>query len=354
MEETLKIDEFKNYIDNGDFETIYKIIIDRSVDLAKKIATKKKINLSNLNIDKNIKDTLYNIMNAFKEQSASFESVSYLMSILLDFDIDIEDDLFYTEDEKLKKYIRVYNSVIYELKAYEKVEEDIKEYGYENLRDEKINKLIELFKEMLEYKNKPYKKDFDFEKFVEKIYNNYHIYHEILTDTLNHIKLNTVYRKIDINKEESIKTNNVENILALNTLYEILSDKEDGYKNYAYFYRDFELEDGMTYNELYNKEIEKFVKLFKDMLDFLNVKYNTNDIFSLIILVKNNYPYYTEILMNLSVTMKDPNLTYIMILDTMEDIYDNLSKNYKNHKENMEKYEKKLKEEENEDDMFQE
>ena len=38
MEETLKIDEFKNYIDNGDFETIYKIIIDRSVDLAKKIA----------------------------------------------------------------------------------------------------------------------------------------------------------------------------------------------------------------------------------------------------------------------------------------------------------------------------
>ena len=207
---------------------------------------------------------------------------------------------------------------------------------------------------MLEYKNKPYKKDFDFEKFVENIDNNYHIYHEILTDTLNHIKLNTVYRKIDINKEESIKTNNVENILALNTLYEILSDKEDGYKNYAYFYRDFELEDGMTYNELYNKEIEKFIKLFKDMLDFLNVKYDTNDIFSLIILVKNNYPYYTEILMNLSVTMKDPNLTYIMILDTMEDIYDNLSKNYKNHKENMEKYEKKLKEEENEDDMLQE
>ena len=39
---------------------------------------------------------------------------------------------------------------------------------------------------------------------------------------------------------------------------------------------------------------------------------------------------------------------------TMEDIYDNLSKNYKNHKENMENYEKKLKEEENEDDMFQE
>ena len=72
MEETLKIDEFKNYIDNGDFETIYKIIIDRSVDLAKKIAIKKKINLSNLNKDKNIKDTLYNIMNAFKEQSASF------------------------------------------------------------------------------------------------------------------------------------------------------------------------------------------------------------------------------------------------------------------------------------------
>ena len=58
--------------------------------------------------------------------------------------------------------------------------------------------------------------------------------------------------------------------------------------------------------------------------------------------------------MNLSVTMKDPNLTYIMILDTMEDIYDNLSKNYKNHKENMEKYEKRLKEEENEDDMLQE
>ena len=57
MEETLKIDEFKNYIDNGDFETIYKIIIDRSVDLAKKIATKKKINLSNLNKDKNIKGT---------------------------------------------------------------------------------------------------------------------------------------------------------------------------------------------------------------------------------------------------------------------------------------------------------
>ena len=43
--------------------------------------------------------------------------------------------------------------------------------------------------------------------------------------------------------------------------------------------------------------------------------------------------------------MKNPDLTYIMILDTMEDVYDNLSKDYISHNENMKKYEKKLKEE---------
>lgn len=93
------------------------------------------------------------------------------------------------------------------------------------------------------------------------------------------------------------------------------------------------------YKELYKREKEKYINLFKEMLNFLKLKYEQEDFYYLISLVEYNYPYYIDTLMHLENLMNDPEESYISLLNSMEKIYNKISKNYKNHDENMKKYE---------------
>ncbi|MBR3365189.1 MAG: hypothetical protein IKG53_09990, partial [Solobacterium sp.] len=43
---------------------------------------------------------------------------------------------------------------------------------------------------------------------------------------------------------------------------------------YCYTHRDFDLKEGETTTDLHMKEMEKFNNLYKEMLDFIHVKYN--------------------------------------------------------------------------------
>ena len=76
----------------------------------------------------------------------------------------------------------------------------------------------------------------------------------------------------------------------LDSFYDLLTYKDTDYKEFANYYRDFELKDGETYKDLYDREKEKLRKLFMEMLDFLDVSYPSDDFDSLTSLIREHYP----------------------------------------------------------------
>ena len=346
--EKLKIDDFKGEIDKGKLDDVFDIIFNKTIELVKIIAKKKGLDIGNLRIYDNKEAVIYHLEKTFEENSASFQSVTSIMRSFTRWDISQEDDFGTSKEMKIQMYIRGYNYILQELEEYEKTENKISKYGYENLKKEKIDKLIHLFKEMLEYKNKKYDETWSLEELINTVDKYYNFYHEELMNLLNQISSNTMTRYIYSDYMVCIRTNKVENIIALDYIYEILSSDNDGYKQFANFYKDVELEEGQTYKDVYNKKIENFVQLFKEMLEFLNIKYedkldNKNidkDYMNLKSLIMKYYPYYLDNLIHLDVSMSSVNETYISLLDHMDLVYNYLNSTYKNHDENMKKYEK--------------
>lgn len=352
MKEKIKLEDFQKDLDEKNYDAVYEKLVDISLKLVEEIIKKKNIKLQKKSKGR---DYLYDIEYAFERQSATFQSVKYLMRFFLEWGIDYEDDpLYHTPEEVLESCVREYNRIISELNQYEKIEEEIKEKGYEKIKDEKIQKLIALFKKMMEYKNKKYDENWTFEKWIEEINMCYHYYNDSLMETLNQVKYGSIDREVEADYEEVIATDEVENIMCLEDLYYELNYPDGDYKHFANFYREFELKEGQTYEDLYNLEKEKFVKLFKEMLDFVNVKYDTDDFYKLRSLVKEAYPYYYEIFKTWNVSSSMPKTTYIKELNYMEDIYNNFSKTYKNHEENMKKYKKEWEEIEKNSELYEE
>ena len=352
MKEKIKLEDFQKDLDARKYDDVYKKLVDISLKLVEEIIKKKNIKLPSKSRGR---DYLYDIEYAFERQSATFQSVKYLMRFFLEWGIDYEDDpLYHTPEEVLESCVREYNRIISELNRYEKIEEEIKEKGYEKIKDEKIQKLIALFKKMMEYKNKKYDENWTIEKWIEEINMCYHYYNDSLMETLNQVKYGSIDREVEADYEEVIATDEVENIMCLEDLYYELNYPDGDYKHFANFYREFELKEGQTYEDLYNLEKEKFVKLFKEMLDFVNVKYDTDDFYKLRSLVKEAYPYYYEIFKTWNVSSSMPKTTYIKELNYMEDIYNNFSKTYKNHEENMKKYKKEWEEIEKNSELYEE
>lgn len=352
MKEKIKLEDFQKDLDEKNYDAVYEKLVDISLKLVEEIIKKKNIKLQKKS---KRRDYLYDIEYAFERQSATFQSVKYLMRFFLEWGIDYEDDpLYHTPEEVLESCVREYNRIISELNQYEKIEEEIKEKGYEKIKDEKIQKLIALFKKMMEYKNKKYDENWTFEKWIEEINMCYHYYNDSLMETLNQVKYGSIDREVEADYEEVIATDEVENIMCLEDLYYELNYPDGDYKHFANFYREFELKEGQTYEDLYNLEKAKFVKLFKEMLDFVNVKYYTDDFYKLRSLVKEAYPYYYEIFKTWNVSSSMPKTTYIKELNYMEDIYNNFSKTYKNHEENMKKYKKEWAEIEKNSELYEE
>lgn len=222
----------------------------------------------------------------------------------------------------------------------DKAKKEIKQKGFEALKKEKIDKLINIFKEMLEYKNKKYDNNWSFSEWLKAVDFSYYYYDYILQETLYKVE----YRKLpsDVYEDEPTEIDDVDVIIALDELYQILTNPEKDYKKYANYYKEIELKEGETYSDLYDKELENFKNLFKEMLDFLNVKYEKDDFFSLSVLICEHYPYYTDIIINLRNLINVLNKTYISILYDMQKLYEYFSREYKNHEKNMKEYQEDM------------
>ena len=342
MESKIKIDEFQEYIDKGKLNIIFNKIADKSIELIKKIATMKGLSLEDIENIEDREALFYYFEKLFEENSAYFQAIPNLMRNFAIWNIELIDGLGETKEEKIDMYIQGYNLTIYELEEYESIKNEIQKKGYEKLKNQKIKKLISAFKEMLDYKNKSYDDKWSFEEWIEVIDKHYHFYHDTLERTLTQIQSNTLCRSIYMDYQVYIKTDDVENLIALDDLYCELDPETGDYKDFADFYEDIELEEGQTYEDLYNEKKEKFIKLFKEMLDYINVKHEENSFETLKALIRDNFPYYRDNLISLSVMMSNPTETYISLLSSMDRVYNYFAKTYKNHEENLKKYNEEL------------
>ena len=344
MQEKIKIDEFQEYIDKGKLNIVFDKVANKSIELIKKIATMKGFSLEKI---KNIEDReslFYYFEKLFEENSAYFQAIPNLMRNFAIWNVELIDGLGETKEEKIEMYIQGYNLIIYELEEYEFVKNEIQKNGYEKLKNQKIKKLISTFKEMLNYKNKSYDDKWSFEEWIKVIDKYYHFYHDTLENTLTQIQNNTLCRNIYMDYQVYIKTDEVENLIALDDLYCELDPETGNYKDFADFYEDIELKDGQTYEDLYKEKKEKFIKLFKEMLDYINVKHEGNSFETLKALIRDNFPYYSDNLISLSVMESNPTETYISLLNSMDNIFNYFSKTYKNHEENLKKYNEEIEE----------
>lgn len=342
MESKIKIDEFQEYIDKGKLNIIFNKIADKSIELIKKIATMKGFSLEETENIEDRETLFYYFEKLFEENSAYFQAIPNLMRNFAIWNIELIDGLGETKEEKIEMYIQGYNLILYELEEYEFIKNEIQKKGYEKLKNQKIKKLISAFKEMLDYKNKSYDDKWSFEEWIEVIDKHYHFYHDTLERTLTQIQSNTLCRSIYMDYQVYIKTDDVENLIALDDLYCELDPETGDYKDFADFYEDIELEEGQTYEDLYNEKKEKFIKLFKEMLDYINVEHEENSFEALKALIRDNFPYYRDNLISLSVMMSNPTETYISLLSSMDRVYNYFAKTYKNHEENLKKYNEEL------------
>ena len=110
------------------------------------------------------------------------------------------------------------------------------------------------------------------------------------------------------------------------------------------------MEEGQTYRDLYKLEEQKLIKLFKEMLEFVGEKTSEEEKYlrDLNDRVIEKYPFYEWRLSRLF--FHNQYETYIQILDRMENLYDDLSKDYKNYEKNIKDYEEQKKETYEEDD----
>ena len=180
--------------------------------------------------------------------------------------------------------------------------------GYKVLKDRLVDKLIVIFKEMLDYKHKKYEETWNFKEFADKISQYYNLFSGYLNDCVNAIYYGTYTYDIE---EDSVSMNSVERIMVLEEFYDRLTYSDDAWKKDANFYRDFDLEEGQTLKDLFDLECEKFCELFREMLDYRDFDYDKEEKY--LDFLKRDvievYPFYEDSLRFL--ISPNPSSTYV-------------------------------------------
>ena len=235
--EKINMETYKRDIEERNLNNIYTNILFKFFDLTEivieetslefKEITKKINKIKNSPKEKLIEKTLDEIKEEFEENVASFEEI-----------INLARDLKKWEDGRglscfllspkivLENYISSYNNIVSELNRYKETIERLKIENYEDIKNEEEEKLILLFKEMMDYKNKEYSEDWNFTQWVKQINENYKHYHKIFEQILNQIERNIFVREGDNYQEYNIESNEIDNIMALENLYNKLTNPD--------------------------------------------------------------------------------------------------------------------------------
>ena len=336
--EKLNKKDFQERIDNKDFDSIRDEIFEKTMNLVNKILELKKINVIDyednerfikLHNNASKEEILEKIKRLFYYKILTCSDIHFLIKWLTE---DYEKENKILTDYEISVWIRNYNEYVDELEEYLKYKSEIDKKGYENIHKEYLNKIENLFKEMLDYKNKPYDKNIKLKDLFKKI----ELYYAYYSYTIYLLRIALIGLAPGYNIEKPDKAlDNVEKYMLIKSYYNYL---KNNYKEKAFIYRDFDLEEGQTTTDLHMKEMEKFNKLYKKMLDFIHVPYEENYTpHKIECLVLEHYPYYKEIIENIYSNNHFPNPT-VALLTRYEDAYDIISKGYKNYEEDIKKY----------------
>ena len=155
-------------------------------------------------------------------------------------------------------------------------------------------------------------------KKVEQYYNYY-----ILTISDLHSAL-VGYAEGENIDEQPKRLNNIEILIKVRANYNYL---KKNYKENAFIYRDYDLEEGESFSNLYIKYLDRSYDLYREMLDFLKVEYdNKKPPIFVIDKVKKYYPFYIDYIDDNNKPYFNP---YAALLTRMDEYYEIMSKNYK-------------------------
>lgn len=203
MLDEIDIEDYEKEISEGNFEDIYKDLVDKVITVVEELGKKKGYKIPK---DKSGIELLNSIQFYIKENFIDSLNVYYLMKSLIEWNYDEEDN---TYDKKVNSIIIRYNDLVDKLKIYEKIECEIIEKGFDAVTKEREEKYKKQFKEKVEYS----------------------MYYE---DSWNIVKL---IRKVILDNEKNFKkANDVEKIMLIDNAYNYIM--KIGYKKVAYIYSD--------------------------------------------------------------------------------------------------------------------
>lgn len=328
MNSKLKINDFKEELDNEEYSKIYENIAIKAIEFAQEIC--KERNVKFIYSDEELKSKLYGILYTFENYIYACKSIRYVADNLLD-ELYVEKEYYIMSNdlENVERIINHYNRSIDEFEDYKTLKMQINEIGFKTLEEEHKTKLINLFKEMLDFKHKNYKEDDSFADLCKKVDIYYNIYHSIFENCFKAVYSRTVNGKNE--DRESVELDETEVIMVLKDTYEYLTYEDDDYTKYADFYIDIDLEDGQTLDYVYKELQDRFENLFKEMLDYKKVEYDKKETSykKLTDLICKYYPYYKSSLNNYY--FYSDKATYVQLIDYSQRLYNKMSKDYKKH-----------------------
>lgn len=260
----ISLKDYEKEMQEEKYEAIYKDIVNKSIELVKEIGKVKEFELPEVEDDITL---FYSIKCYFEEKVNYWKSVIELMKELLEWKYD---DRFIapTEKDKLKLIISPYNRAVRTLNEYKEIKKEIEAKSYEIILEERKEKVIRLYIEMLEYKNKPYNKNWDIEEFTPVMAHYYSSYYHEFFSLRNAMLGNHIRNYYE---EELIRLDDVERIMSIDEDYRILlsTDKLEGvyeelsseYKNRYKILREL-----VSFNTIQDKENKKIIDYIEKIL----------------------------------------------------------------------------------------
>ena len=319
----LNINDYQKKIENREWDNIREDILSYVMELVKVLFDAKGID--NKEYEENKEIRYEHIADMFYDDIYTCSSLSYLINELIPKEGDFIDV------STVENWIDRYNDNEEELEEYLKYKEIVDKKGKEIVHKENLKKVEDLCKEMLQYKNKSYDSNMRLHDLIKKT----EVYYAYFTYTFYQLRC----ALLGLIPHDSIEhddkgLDSVEKYMVVTSIYNYLKSY---YKEKAFVYRDFDLKDGETLDDIYHKEYIKYRELYEEMLDFINISYDKEAPFYRIRnLIFDYYPYYKEMIENVDKDLFDNSM--IAIFSRMEDVYDKIKVGYKNRDKDMKNY----------------
>ena len=235
----------------GNSEVIYNYFVDKTLELLKKINEYKKFPYKEHEKKTN---TIKSLGCNFDNTTVMFKKVS---TLVYNFGYFRVNDL----ESQSQVIIESFNNLLINYNKYVSIYNELLENDYNLINDDLMNKYINLFRNMLSYKDKYYGDIDDIYKLYERVRLCYYDFSYLLDDIYTAIKSGVVVVSSD---KTVVKLYTIEYIYLLRNNYEIISEQYKDYEEYSY---DVDLKEGQSIQDLINIIDKKINTLYENIIN---------------------------------------------------------------------------------------